>query len=95
VADNRFFAQEPLTRRHLLRVGAAASSGAFIGLGLLGVSTQAAAAKVSKQSVNYQQSPKGQAQCGTCTFFQPPGSCSNVEGPISPSGWCNLYKARG
>lgn len=94
MADKHSFAQNLLTRRRFLRVGVAASGGAAIGLGLVGVPAPAAAAKVSKQTVGYQQVPKGQARCGTCSFFQAPSGCNYVEGPINPSGWCTLYHAK-
>ncbi|HVI05778.1 MAG TPA: hypothetical protein VM711_06755, partial [Sphingomicrobium sp.] len=88
--------QNPWSRRRFLRVGAAVSGGAFIGLGFLGTPTfaDAASAKVSKRTVDYQDKPKGQAHCANCAFFRPPSSCSNVEGPINPSGWCALFKAK-
>ena len=86
---------EPLSRRRLLCLGALAGGGAVIGLGLFEPpAANAAAAKVYKQTVSYQQAPKGQAHCATCTFFQAPSSCNFVEGPINPSGWCTLYRAK-
>lgn len=87
--------KRPLSRRRFLGIGAAAGSGAIIGLSLVGGSSSAATAKMSKQTVNYQPSPKGQARCGTCSFFQAPSACSYVEGPINPSGWCTLFRAKG
>jgi hypothetical protein len=37
--------------------------------------------------------------CGGCTFFQAGaanacGSCTVVQGPINPAGYCNLFSAR-
>lgn len=95
MANEHASVQEPLSRRRFLRFGAAAGSGAVIGLGLIGGSSAAATAKVPKQTVSYQQTPKGQARCGTCSFFQAPSGCNYVEGPINPSGWCTLYQAKG
>jgi len=95
MADAYPYAREPLARRHFLRLGAVACGGAAIGVGLFGPPfADAATAKVSKQTVGYQQTPKGQARCGTCSFFQAPSSCNYVDGPINQSGWCTLYKAK-
>lgn len=96
MADVHSFTQKrPLSRRRFLRIAAAAGSGTIVGLNLIGGSASGATAKVPKQTVNYQQTPKGQARCGTCSFFQAPSGCSYVEGPINPSGWCTLYHAKG
>ena len=95
MADVHSLTQKPLSRRRFLRLGAAAGSGAAIGLNLIGGSASAAAAKMPKQTVNYQQTPNGQARCGTCSFFQAPSGCTYVDGPINPSGWCVLYRSKG
>lgn len=94
MVDVQSRARKPLSRRRLLHIGALAGGGA-VGLGLFGPSfANAATAKVSQQTVNYQQTPKGLARCGACSFFQAPSSCNYVEGPINPSGWCTLYRAK-
>ncbi len=90
----RYFGKNPLSRRRFLWSSAAAGCGALFCLSLFGGAARAAAAKVSKETAGYQQSPKGQAHCGTCSFFQAPSGCSFVEGPINPSGWCMLYRAK-
>lgn len=95
MVDTHSCTLEPLSRRRLLRLGALAGGGAVIGLGLFeGPAANAAAAKVSKQTAGYQQSPKGSARCATCSFFEAPSSCNFVEGPINPTGWCTLYRAK-
>ena len=81
-----------VSRRTFLRVGALTGGGAILGLGS---AADAAASKVAKGTVDYQASPKGQAHCSNCAFFQAPSSCNYVNGPIIPSGWCVLYKAKG
>jgi hypothetical protein len=80
-----------VSRRAFLHAGAAVG-GTILGLG--SSSSRSAAAKVAKETVNYQTIPKGQARCGTCTFFESPSSCKFVNGPISPTGWCTLYRAK-
>jgi hypothetical protein len=49
------------------------------------------AAKMSKASVAYQNSPKGSQNCANCKLFISPASCKLVEGPISANGWCKLW----
>ena len=96
MADVYSFTQNPCSRRRFLSVGAATGGGAIIGLCFLGAPTfaHAASVKVSKQTAQYQDRPKGQEHCANCSFFQAPSSCSNVQGPINPSGWCSLFRAK-
>jgi hypothetical protein len=93
VTDDTASGGKPVSRRNFLRV-ATAGGGAMLGMSLIGAPAAAATSKVPKQTVNYQPSPKGQARCGTCAFFQAPSGCNYVDGPINPNGWCVLYKAR-
>lgn len=86
--------RDRVSRRRFLVLGAGAG-GAIASLELFGPRVEAATAKVSKQTVSYQQNPKGEARCGTCSFFEAPGSCNYVDGSISPAGWCVLYKKKG
>jgi hypothetical protein len=50
-----------------------------------------AQSKATKSSVSYQASPKGDQRCSNCALFQAPNACQNVEGVISPSGWCSIW----
>ncbi len=79
------------SRRAVLSLTASAL--ALGGVSAAGLAT-AAAAKSSQKSVSYQDHPKGGKGCNSCDAFLPPSSCKTVEGPIEPSGWCSLYKAR-
>jgi hypothetical protein len=77
------------TRRTLLRGGAGAI-GAF---SLLAMGSRGAqAAKVSQSAVQYQWSPNGNQKCATCRMFVAPNACKQVEGAISPNGWCRIWK---
>lgn len=52
-------------------------------------------AKVAKQAVMYQDSPKGPRKCSGCKFFQSGQStCERVEGQISPNGWCAIWQKK-
>jgi hypothetical protein len=51
----------------------------------------AAAPKISKTAVAYQDHPDGDKQCNKCAQFQPPDACKMVEGPISPQGSCRIF----
>jgi hypothetical protein len=91
VTDDRPFGASRLSRRRFLVIGA---GGAAMAAGTLS-SAANATAKVPKQTVDYQMGPKGAARCGSCAYFQAPASCNFVDGAISPSGWCMLYKPKG
>jgi len=80
-----------ISRRSFLHAGAAAGGSAILGFAS---AARAAPAKVAKETVNYQPSPRGPAHCAACTYFQAPAACNFVNGPISPSGWCVLFKAK-
>ena len=73
------------TRRTLLRAGLCAVS--FLGLG----ASAAYAAKASKSSVAYRDSPKGDQNCANCRLFISPNACKSVEGAVSPNGWCRIW----
>jgi len=60
----------------------------------LASTARATTAKVAKQTVSYQPNPKGPAHCAACAYFQAPSGCNFVNGPISPSGWCMLFKPK-
>jgi hypothetical protein len=81
-----------LTRRALLQV----ASGAAGAVSILGLSARSAkAAKVSKAAVSYQDSPKGDQNCASCRLFTAPNACKQVEGDISPNGWCRIWSNAG
>ena len=81
-----------VSRRDFLYI-AAAGGGAVVGLGLVS-SPALAAGKLPQAAVKYQPTPKGKQQCDNCSLWQPPSSCKLVQGPISPTGWCVLYKPK-
>jgi hypothetical protein len=76
------------TRRSVLQI-AAAAAGALSLLGLSGRSAKAA--KVSQTAVGYQDSPKGTQSCANCRLFEAPNACKQVDGVISPNGWCKIW----
>jgi len=57
--------------------------------------------KLKQSEVDYQTSPKGTQQCSRCSMYlsaersgnQEP-SCTDVAGPIYPSGWCRIFDWR-
>lgn len=79
---------DALSRRSLLG-GAALLAGAAAGL--MSLRARAQQKKMAQSAVQYQNSPKGDARCDGCTFFEAPSSCKMVDGTISPSGWCMLF----
>ena len=52
-------------------------------------------AKVPKESVGYGPARDLSVSCGNCSMFIAGGSCTDVEGDISPEDHCVLWKARG
>lgn len=76
------------TRRTLLQTGVGAIGAfAFLAMGSRG----AQAAKVSQAAVGYQGSPKGNQNCANCRLFISPNACKQVEGVVSPHGWCRIW----
>jgi len=59
-----------------------------------GLASSPAEAKMGQKAAAYQTTPKGKQRCDNCALWRAPDSCLLVESPISPSGWCNLYRAK-
>ena len=76
-----------VSRRGFLRRSAALMGG----LGMAGVVSTEASAKVAKNLVGYQDTPKGDQQCSNCKLFEPPNGCKSVEGPIAANAWGRLW----
>ena len=79
--------QSGVSRRSLIRGLAAVP---FVAM----AATKALAAKLSQKSVGYQGSPRGSQNCSSCKLFQAPNECAEVQGPISPHGWCHIYSPK-
>lgn len=75
------------SRRALLRASVCAASLVTLGM------SAAHAAKASKGSVGYRDSPSGDKNCANCGLFISPNACKSVEGQISPNGWCKIWRA--
>ena len=78
-----------VSRRDFLNI-AAVSGGAVVAIGLAS-SASAAPKKFSQQQAHYQPIPKSGQRCQPCALWQPPTACQQVDGQISPAGWCILY----
>lgn len=85
--------QTKLSRRSMLRC-AALLAGGTLAAGVIHVQPAYAQGKAAKDAVKYQDSPKDGQMCSACLYFQAPGSCAVVDGPISPNGWCSLYNKK-
>jgi hypothetical protein len=77
-----------VARRRLLR--SLAGAGALLSAGLA-AGTAAASTKFSQKLAHYQQTPNGTAHCALCSQYLTPPACRIVEGPITPTGWCELF----
>lgn len=89
-----------ISRRHLFHTTAilagTVASTAIVPLAFAQVSDQTSGgSQVSKQAAQYQDQPNGQQRCSLCANFQAPSACLVVNGTVSPSGWCKLFKAKG
>lgn len=85
---------EILSRRAVLRAALMLGCGLFVPITLMSTPASAAdaAKKVAKAGVKYQNQPKGEQKCGTCTnYIAASKTCKRVEGPINPDGWCILW----
>jgi hypothetical protein len=65
------------------------------------ISALDAADRQLRESLEYQdQSPLGKDKsCQSCEFFKPAGrnecgSCTLIQGPINPAGYCNSWAAK-
>lgn len=76
-----------VSRRTLLVCTVTGAAGAAA----LFASARQAQAKMAQTAAGYQDSPKGDQQCSTCSLFQAPNGCQLVDGNISPSGWCKFF----
>lgn len=81
-----------LSRRRLLERGALFVGGSVVAGGALIAAP--ASAKISQKGVSYQPTPKGAARCDKCKFWKSPAACTQVDGVISPAGWCTLYATK-
>lgn len=79
-----------ITRRNMLAKSMFCASAAAAGP-LLGAGRATAAPKLQKADAEYKDAPRGSMRCDKCIQFQPPASCKVVNGPISPSGSCDLF----
>ena len=75
-------------RRHNSAKALFAAAAATPALALM---TEVADAKIQQASVKYQTEPKDGKQCSDCNFFVAPNSCKQVDGNISPTGYCLLW----
>ena len=86
------------SRRSFLKTASLIAGAAAVPVSFM--SREAYAAKVAKAAMQYQDTPKGSAECSTCMQFIPgksasaKGQCKVVEGDISPKGWCLAYTAK-
>jgi hypothetical protein len=84
-----------VTRRGLLRQALIVSSGAAI-YGAMPRRANAAPS-ISKAKAGYQAHPGDEHRCSGCCMFVPggkgkeSGTCTMIEGPISPHGWCKYW----
>ena len=82
-----------VSRRDFLNI-AAVGGGVVIAAGLASSASAAPKKKFSQQQAHYQPIPKSGQRCQACALYQPPVACQQVDGQISPAGWCILYQSK-
>jgi hypothetical protein len=85
---------EILSRRTVLRGALVAGCCLITPITLLSACSKSPALpeKLSKTEVKYQAQPNGEQKCSNCmNFNSSKKTCSRVEGPVSPDGWCVLW----
>jgi len=90
MADQGKHSLMKVSRRSVLLHGAVCAAGAATILAA--TENYAAANPLPKTAVSYQDTPKGDRQCSGCSLFVAPNTCKNVQGDISPNGWCLLWR---
>lgn len=50
--------------------------------------------KVPQRAAGYQANPADGKKCESCAQFRAPDGCGLVQGPISPDGWCRLFRPK-
>jgi anaerobic selenocysteine-containing dehydrogenase len=93
MSNNAKASGRSVSRRDFLNI-AAVGGCALVAAGMAG-SASATPKKFTQQQARYQPIPKSGQRCQTCALWQPPTACQQVEGQISPAGWCTLYQPKG
>lgn len=90
MSEQEIVSAASVSRRNFLNM-AAVGGGALMAVTLSDPAPAAAQKKFSQQKAHYQPTPKSGQRCQICSLWQAPTSCQQVEGPVSPAGWCMLY----
>ena len=76
-----------LSRRSVLK-GAALLASAALTAEIVPSGQALAQQKASQEAMQYHDKPSGDKRCSNCLSFIPSGSCTIVEGAVSPNGYC-------
>lgn len=82
-----------LSRRGALKMINAAALAGTIGA-VAGNASADSANKAPQRAAGYQAQPNDGKKCADCAQFRAPDGCGIVQGPISPNGWCRLFRAK-
>jgi hypothetical protein len=88
------------TRRQFLRSTMLAAAAGGAATALVRARPARAVTRLSRDTVKYQDKPKGKDSCATCMHYIPAksakanGTCAIVDGPISPAAWCVAFVVR-
>ena len=79
------------SRRAVLQAGLTAMAAGVAAVAGTGQARAQPAQKLAQKVVQYQQHPKGDAECDKCVNWIAPNSCKIVAGTINPKGWCVAF----
>ena len=65
--------------------------GGALALAAAPLRAQQPAGRLTQAEAQYEPRPRGIAMCASCTLFVRPNLCKQVEGEVSPEGWCKLF----
>lgn len=84
-----------ISRRTYLKAASAGVAGTVAAVAFGG--SAKASSKATKAQADYVDHPgSGGAKCSTCVNYIPTGSkCMQVQGVVSPNGFCNFYSPKG
>ena len=81
-----------MTGKHITRRCFASLSALAAGSAAARAQQTAKITKASKQTAGYvEKTPFAAQTCVGCHFYIDPDDCEIVEGPVSPTGYCNYY----
>ena len=84
---------QSISRRSFLSTAIKGAAVAPVAASVAASGSAAAAPKLPKAGVQYQDKPKNGNRCDGCKFWVDGGKCTKVKGDIAAAGWCTMWQA--